>query len=166
MERNYCLSNSQNINPVSISDTRPISIISPIAKTCEHILNSQIDRFIEKHKLLTPYQSGFRKKHSTATALIDITDTLRQTIDVKNVCIVVLPDFSSAFNLVNFDILLAKLKHQFHFSQDALNLTKSYLTDRKQRVVINGKKSEWLKLKSGTPQGTVLSPLLFVTLMI
>jgi hypothetical protein len=104
-------------NPVSISDRRPISIIVPIAKTCEHILNSQIDRFIEKHKLLTPYQSGFRKKkHSTATALIDVTDTLRQAIDIKNVCIVVLLNFSSAFNLVNFDILLAKLKNQFHFS--------------------------------------------------
>jgi hypothetical protein len=86
--------------PVSIDDTRPISIISPLAKTCEHILDSQIALYIETHKLFTPFQSGFRRKHSTATALVDITDTIRHTIDNRKVCIMVLLDFSSAFNLV------------------------------------------------------------------
>jgi hypothetical protein len=63
-------------------------------------------------------------------------------MDNRKVCIMVLLDFSSAFNLVNFDILLAKLSKQFNFSNDATNLIKSYLTGRKQCVIVGNKKSD------------------------
>ena len=74
---------------------------------------------------------------------------------------VIYTDYSSAFQSVNHKLLLHKLKHSFHISDKAFDWCESYLSGRQQRVVVKGKCSEWVPASSGTPEGGILSPLLF-----
>ena len=69
-------------------------------------------------------------------------------------------DLSKAFDTINHQLLLAKL-HAYGFSQQALAIICSYLSNRKQRIKINNVFSSWKDLILGVPQGSVLEPLLF-----
>ena len=74
---------------------------------------------------------------------------------------VVYTDFSAAFQSVNHKLLLHKLQNSFHIEGHTLQWFVSYLSGRTQRVVLNGKTSAWTSVTSGTPEGGILSPLLF-----
>ena len=108
--------------------------------------------------------SGFRKAHSWATALIKLTDDGRRALDLKKDVGVAAIDLSKAFDCIWHSLLLAKLK-AYGVQQPALQLIRSYLHDRKQRVICNDSSSNLLLLRCGVPQGSLLSPLLFNTFM-
>ena len=69
-------------------------------------------------------------------------------------------DLSKAFDTLNHDLLIAKL-HAYGFSEESLELTKSYLTNRRQRTKVNASFSNWTELLLGVPQGSVIGPLVF-----
>ncbi|KAJ8870665.1 hypothetical protein PR048_029688 [Dryococelus australis] len=86
--------------------------------------------------------------------LIDIADSIRMTIERSHLTILVLLDFSKAFNAVNHDFILQKLKLYFHFSDNVIQWMTSYLQGRHQCV------STWQPMNLGIPQSSVLVPLL------
>ena len=111
--------------------------------------------------LLTGRNSGFKKLDSTINQLINIVNNIYKGIDNRNdVCMIFL-DISKAFDRVYHEGLLFKLK-QLGIEGNLLNWIKSYLSNRKQRVLVNGKASDWQCTNAGVPQGSILGPLLFL----
>lgn len=147
-------------NPSSVTQFRPISILPILSKVLESVVNNQLSNYLSSNSLLSPYQSGFRPGHSTVSALVKITDDIRLAMEHKLLTVLVLLDFSSAFNSVDFDILLGILS-SLGVSSSAAAWFNSYLRGRSQSVRCNEASSEWCDLAAGVPQGGVLSPLLF-----
>ena len=84
----------------------------------------------------------------------------RDCIDDSQIGGAILTDLFKAFDIVNHDLLIAKLAAN-GFSHESLNLIRSYLTDRKQRIRINHTYSSYSDVTCGAPQGSILGPLLF-----
>lgn len=147
-------------NPTSLSQFRPISILPVLSKILEQFVNESLTNHLARNNLLNPMQSGFRPGHSTVSALVKITDDIRLNIENKMLTVLVLLDFSSAFNTVDLDILLAVLK-SMNLSPTVISWFHSYLSCRQQRIVSDDMVSDWCVLTSGVPQGGILSPILF-----
>lgn len=147
-------------NPKSFSEYRPISILPFLSKVLERLVHSQLSIYLNRNNLLNPLQSGFRPGHSTVTALVKITDDIRQGMENSQLTILTLLDFSNAFNTVDFDILLALLR-SINISPTAIEWFHSYLFGRRQRIRTDDTFSSWCDTSVGVPQGGVLSPLLF-----
>jgi hypothetical protein len=80
-------------------------------------LFDQLDLYLESNKLFYPFQSGFRKQHSTKTALIKISDEIRKAKDEHKISFLIILDFSKAFNSIIYDIIYSKFLHFFNFSR-------------------------------------------------
>ena len=150
----------KKLNPSSFSEYRPISLLPFLSKVLERLVHQQFSMFLFNHNLLNKFQSGFRFGHSTTTALVKITDDIRKGMDDRMVTVMVLLDFSNAFNTVDYDILLAILI-SLNVSPEVVDWFRSYLCDRRQRIRIEDSFSDWSTITAGVPQGGVLSPLLF-----
>ena len=140
---------------------RPISILPTLSKIYEKHIANQLKSFFEKTNILHQHQSGFREKHSCQTALLRLVDSWLEDIDSGNYVGAVFLDFKKAFDLVDHDILIQKLK-LYHFSTKTIKLFESYLSDRSQHVKIETLSSEDCKVLTGVPQGSILGPLLFL----
>ena len=151
-------------NPLSPSDFRPISLLPAFSKIIEKILGSQMQTYFNKRKLLNKYQSAYTINHSCTTVLLDITDFAFDAIDNNEIVILVLLDYSKAFDCANHQLILAKAK-ALGFQESALRLIASYLSNRKQQIKVDNKESEWCSLINGVPQGSILGPLLFTILL-
>nr|CAI5820015.1 unnamed protein product [Callosobruchus analis] len=141
-------------------DLRAISILPVLCKFIEKAVDIQLREYIEGKQILPDVQSGFRRGHSCTTALLKITDDIVSASDIGEYTIVVLLDFSRAFDTINYSLLLKILKY-IGLSVSAVEFFGRYLSNRVQRVILNGDSSEFLSLTSGVPQGSVLGPLLF-----
>ena len=118
---------------------------------------NQITTYTESTNNLEKLQSAYHANFSTETALLKVKTDLLSAIDNKEVACLILLNLSTAFDTVNYTILLNRLKYQFGFSGTALSWICSYLTGRTQKVVIDGLEYWVVKL----PQGSVLGPILF-----
>ena len=115
------------------------------------------------NKLLTPNQSGFRHGDSTVNQLLYITHLIYTAFEeypTRETRAVFL-DISKAFDKVWHDGLVFKLK-TYGITGPLLLLIESYLSSRQQRVILNGKSSDWSFITAGVPQGSVLGPLFFL----
>ena len=140
---------------------RPISLLSNINKIVEKIMYKQLDNFVTKHNITYNHQYGFRRNHSTNHVLLDLTEDIRNAIDANRFAVGIFIDLQKAFDTVDHHILLCKLNH--YGIRGIANLWfKSYLTNRKQFVSIEGVNSNLATIEFGVPQGSVLGPLLFL----
>lgn len=144
-----------------ITNLRPISILCALSKVFEKLLKTQILDFIQHHGYLSDFQSGFRSGHNTTTAFLKIHDDIHKVVDKRGIALLLLIDFSKAFDRISHNKLLLKLSHNFSFSRSAIKLIRSYLTNRMQCVSIDEHLSQSINIVSGVPQGSVLGPLLF-----
>lgn len=148
-------------NKLDPGNYRPVSILSAVSKVIERIIHDQINKYLSTKNLLFELQSGFRTSHSTDTCLLYLTDQIRTEVDKGKFCGMVLLDLQKAFDTVNHNILLYKLK-AMGFNNLSLRWMESYLRGRKQVVDINGSISSPLQQTCGVPQGSILGPLLFL----
>ena len=118
----------------------------------------QMYSFVER--FLSPHLCGFRRGYSTQHALLKLVDDCRKALDKKGCAGAVMMDLSKAFDCLNHELLLAKL-YMYGFSKASLDLIHNYLTNRKQRVKVNGSFRTYCDVRQGVPQGSVLGPLLF-----
>lgn len=146
--------------PSELKDLRPISILPTLSKVLEKVLESQIREHIETYRLLPTVQSGFRKDHSCATALLRVTNDILEAADRGELTALVLLDYSKAFDRLNHQLLLAILKF-LGFENSACQLIQSYLTGRTQSVKLNSGVSGRVGVSCGVPQGSILGPLFF-----
>ena len=144
-----------------INNYRPISILSSISKILERLIHDQLYEYLTKNNLLSEYQSGFRRFHSTTTSLLDATNEWLANMDEGKLNSVVFLDLSKAFDTVDHAILLSKLT-KYGLNEEAVRWFKSYLSDRRQRCLVNGHLSSSRLIKCGVPQGSILGPLLYL----
>ena len=132
-----------------------------MSKVLERLIHGQLSAYLKRMNFLCENQSGFRRNHSTATAVTHFTDNILTNIDKGLITGTVFTDFSKAFDTVEHDILLNKLEHYGVCSQ-SLRWFKDYLHERKQTVSIDTERSDELDIVTGVPRGSILGPLLFI----
>ena len=140
---------------------RPVSLTSVTCKILEHIIFTNIMKHLQEQNILVHFQHGFRSGHSCESQLVITVDDLAKTIDEKGQSDLLILDFSKAFDTVPHQRLLHKLSY-YGIGGSTHNWISSWLTQRTQKVVIDGESSEEVTVDSGVPQGTVLGPLMFL----
>ena len=143
-----------------VSNYRPISLTSLVMKIYEKIIR---DKLMTKcGHLIDDRQHGFLKFKSCTTQMVYYCDSLALSLNDNIRSDAIYFDFQKAFDCVNHDIILKKLKYKYNIDGYLLRFFVNYLKDRYQRVVINGEQSGLLKVNSGVPQGSILGPTLLI----
>jgi len=148
-------------NKSEISNYRPISILPSVSKVFERIIHDQVYAYFSSQSLFYSSQYGFRKQRSTELATLELVERVLKEMDNNNIPINIYLDLSKAFDTLDHEILLYKLKY-YGMSQAAIRLFRSYLHNRTQYVDFDGTKSVCMSIKVGVPQGSILGPLLFI----
>ena len=143
-----------------IKNYRPISVLPVMSKIFENAMHTQLMEYFTFHNLLASQQYGFRPNRSTELAALELMDRNINFMNQGFCPVNIYLDLSKAFDSLNYDILLSKLKF-YGLQNNALQLLKSYLSDRSQYVQIDNVKSNPHTVSCGIPQGSVLGPLLF-----
>ena len=151
-------------NPTKLKDYRPISLLTTLSKIFEKLVSDQMKKHFLDNSLMNKNQSGYKPHHSCTTALLHISDYIYDAMDNGEIVFLVLLDYSKAFDLANHNLIIAKLR-ALGFDESALDWLKSYLDNRKQKVLLDSDESSLIELENGVPQGSILGPLLFTILV-
>ena len=149
--------NAQNVR----TNYRPVSLLSVVGKVLERIIFKYVFNYFRDNFILSVFQSGFLPGRSTVTQLLEVYHSFCKAVDEGKEIRVVFLDITKAFDRVWHRGLIYKL-HRCGIRGGLLEWFVDYLSNRKQRVVINGQASGWSNIQAGVPQGSVLGPILFL----
>ena len=143
------------------NDFRPIALTSLVMKAFEKLVRNVI--LMNTQSDLDPFQFAYRPYRGVEDATVSLMNLLLKHLEGKGAHAQLLfIDFSSAFNTIQPHVLIERLLEQFKLSRNLLGWVLHFLTDRTQRVRVNGVLSDQISTSTGSPQGCVLSPLLFI----
>ena len=145
-----------NKDPRNVKSYRPISLTSNVCKLFERMVNNRLVWFLEKNRLLSPQQSGFRKNKSTMDSLSQLTSHVEQSFKDKKHTTAVFFDLEKAFDTVWRPEILISL-HKMGLRGNLPCFISNFLTNRRSCVRIGSQHSEYVEQKEGVPQGSVLS---------
>ena len=140
---------------------RPLSLLSVVSKVFEKLVNNRIVDHLEKCGLFSDFQYGFRSSRSTADLLTVVSDRIARAFNRSGATRAVALDMSKVFDRVWHAGLLQKLK-SYGISSQIFSLISSFLSNRRLRVVLDGKSSQEYPVNAGVPQGSILGPTLFL----
>ena len=136
-----------------------VNVLSNIGKIIEKLMYKRLSNFLDINNLIYSLQFGFLEKYSTTHALIQLTESIRQTLDEGSCGCGIFVYLQRAFDTANHKMLLHKLEY-YGIHGVCNDWFKSYVSDRKQFVSINGYNSDLMPVICGVPQGSVLGPLI------
>ena len=141
-----------------LNNYQPVSNLCFIAKILEKLVLSQDSSYLNSHNLYNSCQSAYSPGHSTETALLKVVYDLFLSHNKGNISVLDLHDFSSAFDTIDYPILVHRLHTDFGFTDTVLQWSSSYLTDRTHYVSQSNHCSAFAPVHSGIPQSSVLGP--------
>jgi hypothetical protein len=151
-----------NLDADNLKNYRPISNLSYISKIIEKCVHEQLTHYLDYNNMFAQFQSGYRKGHSCETAITKIHNDILMQIDSKSHVVLMLLDLSAAFDTINHQTLLQRLKTDYNVDGMVLQWFASYLDKRTFAVKVNKTSSDSIFLSIGVPQGSILGPLLFI----
>jgi hypothetical protein len=149
----------QNLEPNILQNYRPISNIKVLAKIVEMAAASRLTEHLNSNSLTEKFQSAYKPLHSTESALLRVKNDFIAAIDNHQAVLLVMLDLSAAFDTIDHNIFVNRLKQVFDISGTALNWFSSYLRERKNRVCISGVSSATHIMEFGFPQGSIMGPI-------
>lgn len=143
---------------------RPIALTSVLCKINERLISNRLTWFLTRYTLINPVQSGFRSHRSTIDHLTRLADQIYKSYSVGHYTVATFIDFSNAFDMLWKRGLLYKLS-KLGIRGNMYEWINGFLSDRSVRVRVGNCLSDRCSLENGTPQGSVLSPLLFLIMI-
>ena len=140
---------------------RPVSNLPFISKIVEKTVLPLLFKHCEGNAPLPNSQSGFRRFHPTETALLKVQSDVFVSVDPQKITLLVLLDLSAALDTIDHQILINVLENDFGIIGSARKWFASYLSGRKQRILIN-RTSDDFHLSCGVSQGSCMEPILFI----
>ena len=137
---------------------RPISLLCIVSKVMERCVCKRLQDHISR--LITPLQHDFVRSRSCATQLLSVLHSIGEALDQNKQTDILYLDFAKAFDSVDHTILIEKLRW-YGIEGRLLHWFRNYLSNRTQKVVIDGMSSRSLPVSSGVPQGSIVGPILF-----
>ena len=142
------------------SSYRPVCLLSTLSKIVEKAAQRQLQDFLEETKQINPEAHAYRRLHSTTTTIVNIADIIYQAADNKEIAQMLTIDQSAAFDLVDHEILVRKLK-LYNISTEVIKWIQNYLGFRSNVVSVGGVTSHFVAQNRGVPQGSIIGPLLY-----
>ena len=148
-------------NNTLVTNYRPISVLPCFSKLLERIMYNRLYKFLLENNILYQKQLGFQNAHSPEHAILQLVNQMTEAFSQGKYTLGIFLDLSKAFDTVNHNILLEKLK-AYGIQSENLKWFRSYLSNRKQFILYDDFKTEVKIVKCDVPQGSILGPLLFL----
>ena len=155
------LAKNVGLDREDLKNYRPISNLTFVGKLIERVVLRRLNSHLDCNHLNVPWQSGYKKSHSTETLLLRVVNDLLIASEENKATFVMLLDLSAAFDTVDHNVLINILENEIGITGSALKWFRSFISGRCQKVKIGQHESAEITIRFGVPQGSVLGPVLF-----